>query len=84
MGTASLKVWFWDSKGYCALSKEDLLWIGPWLFNSRMTVEQQMLGGQGHDMLCRFRKSCVSSTATSGLPRSRWSGEDRGVLKGWG
>lgn len=29
MGTASLKVWFWNSKGYCALSKEALLWTGP-------------------------------------------------------
>lgn len=43
MGTASLKVWFWN-KGYCALSMEDLLWIGPWLFNSRVTVEQRDAG----------------------------------------
>lgn len=44
MGTASLKVWFWNSKGYCAVSKEELLWIGSWLFNIRMTVEQQDAG----------------------------------------
>lgn len=44
MGTASLKVWFWNSKRCCALSTEDLLWLGLWLFNSRMTVEEQGAG----------------------------------------